>query len=127
MALIGLHTKKPKHAYEIVNDIKDRYMGDWTVISMSSAHKHLNALEKKKFLETELKPSKNNVAQKVYSLINQVRRRDLVLRGNIFHGLSFINLYLSVIVPVTCIFAEKGTYHLPRGITFAPQALGVPR
>ncbi len=40
MALIGFHTEKPKHAYEIVNDIKDRYMGDWTVISMSSAHKH---------------------------------------------------------------------------------------
>ena len=50
----------------------------------------------------------------MYSLINQVRRRDLVLRGNIFHGLSFINLYLSVILPVMCIFVERGTYHLPR-------------
>ncbi|MFA5229099.1 MAG: hypothetical protein WC446_05060, partial [Candidatus Paceibacterota bacterium] len=28
---------------------------------------------------------------------------------------------------VTYIFAITGTYHLPRGITFAPQALGVPR
>ena len=63
----------------------------------------------------------------MYSLINQVRRRDLVLRGNIFHGLSFTNLYLFVIKPVMCIFAERGTYHLPRGITFAPLALGVPR
>jgi hypothetical protein len=41
--------------------------------------------------------------------------------------LFLAKLHLSGIVTVACIFAEKGTYHLPRGITFAPEALGVPR
>ena len=35
--------------------------------------------------------------------------------------------YVIVFVSVTYIFTITGTYHLPRGITFAPQALGVPR
>ncbi|MDD3638559.1 MAG: hypothetical protein PHG33_00545, partial [Bacteroidales bacterium] len=35
--------------------------------------------------------------------------------------------YITDFMSVTYIFAITGTYHLPRGITFAPQALGVPR
>ena len=35
--------------------------------------------------------------------------------------------YVAVFVSVTYILAITGTYHLPRGITFVPLALGVPR
>lgn len=48
MALLGLLSEKPKHAYEIENDIKERDMRYWTEISKSSIYKLLNKLEKKK-------------------------------------------------------------------------------
>jgi len=67
-ALLGLLSEKPKHAYEIEDNIKGRDMRYWTEISMSSVYKLLNKLEKRKLLRSEVKLSKNNVAQKVYSL-----------------------------------------------------------
>jgi DNA-binding PadR family transcriptional regulator len=67
-ALMGLLSEKPKHAYEIENDIKERDMRYWTEISMSSVYKLLNKLEKEKLLESKIKLSKNNLSQKVYSL-----------------------------------------------------------
>lgn len=67
-ALLGLLSERPKHAYEIESDIKERDMRYWTEISMSSVYKLLNKLEKDKLLESEMKLSKNNLSQKVYSL-----------------------------------------------------------
>jgi DNA-binding PadR family transcriptional regulator len=67
-ALLGLISEKPKHAYEIENDIKKRDMRYWTEISMSSVYKLLNKLEKRKLLESKVKLSKNNITQKVYSI-----------------------------------------------------------
>jgi DNA-binding PadR family transcriptional regulator len=73
-ALLGLISEKPKHAYEIENDIKERDMRYWTEISMSSVYKLLNKLESRKLLESEVKLSKNNVAQKIYSITEQGKR-----------------------------------------------------
>jgi DNA-binding PadR family transcriptional regulator len=67
-ALLGLLSEHPKHAYEIESDIKERDMRYWTEISMSSVYKLLNKLEKDKLLESELRISKNNLSQKVYSI-----------------------------------------------------------
>ena len=67
-ALLGLLSEKPKHAYEIESDIKERDMRYWTEISMSSVYKLLNKLEQRSFLKSEVKLSKKNVAQKIYSL-----------------------------------------------------------
>ncbi|MFH1174172.1 MAG: PadR family transcriptional regulator [archaeon] len=73
-ALLGLISEKPKHAYEIENDIKERDMRYRTEISMSSIYKLLNKLESIKLLESKVKLSKNNVAQKVYSITNQGKK-----------------------------------------------------
>ena len=73
-ALLGLISEKPKHAYEIENDIKERDMRYWTEISMSSVYKLLNKLEKRKLLESKINLSKNNVAQKVYSLTQEGKK-----------------------------------------------------
>ena len=73
-ALLGLISEKPKHAYEIENDIKERDMRYWTEISMSSIYKLLNKLENRKLLESKVKLSKNNVAQKVYSITGQGKK-----------------------------------------------------
>ena len=70
-SLLGLLCEKPKHAYEIEMDIKERDMRYWTEISMSSVYKLLKKLEERKFLKSEVKLSKNNVAQKIYSLTDQ--------------------------------------------------------
>lgn len=67
-ALLGLLSEKPKHAYEIENDIKERDMRYWTEISMSSVYKLLNKLEKNHLLESEIQLSEKNVAKKIYSL-----------------------------------------------------------
>jgi DNA-binding PadR family transcriptional regulator len=71
MALLGLLSEKPKHAYEIESDIKERDMRYWTEISRSSVYKILNKLEKRKLLESEIKYSEKNVVQKIYSLTDQ--------------------------------------------------------
>ncbi len=70
-ALLGLLSEKSKHAYEIETDIKERDMRYWTEISMSSVYKLLKKLEERKLLKSEVKLSKNNVAQKIYSLTDK--------------------------------------------------------
>ncbi|MDD8013347.1 MAG: PadR family transcriptional regulator [Acidobacteriota bacterium] len=67
-ALLNLLSEKPKHAYEIEGDIKERDMRYWTEISMSSVYKLLNKLEAQGLLLSTVKLSKKNVAQKVYAL-----------------------------------------------------------
>ena len=73
-ALLGLLSEKPKHAYEIKNDIQERDMGYWTEISTSSIYKLLNKLEERGFLVSETKISEKNVVQKVYSLTEQGKK-----------------------------------------------------
>ena len=67
-ALLNLLSEKPKHAYEIEQDIQERDMRYWTEISMSSVYKLLNKLEGQGLLRSAVKLSKKNVAQKVYAL-----------------------------------------------------------
>ncbi|WP_407355202.1 PadR family transcriptional regulator [Methanolobus sp. WCC5] len=71
VALLGLVYEKPKHAYEIENDIKERDMRYWTDISMSSVYKLLNKLEKNGLLESEIRLSENNISQKIYKITPQ--------------------------------------------------------
>ncbi len=77
-ALLGLLSEKPKHAYEIKNDIKERDMGYWTEISTSSIYKLLNKLEERDFLVSETKISEKNVLQKVYTLTDHGREQFLL-------------------------------------------------
>ena len=67
-ALLNLLSEKPKHAYEIELDIKERDMRFWTEISMSSVYKLLNKLEAQQLLRSTVRLSKKQVAQKVYTL-----------------------------------------------------------
>ncbi len=80
-ALLNLLSEKPKHAYEIELDIKERDMRYWTEISMSSVYKLLNKLEAQKLLRSSVKLSKKQVAQKVYALTAAGRKafRDKLL------------------------------------------------
>jgi DNA-binding PadR family transcriptional regulator len=73
--LLGLLSEKPKHAYEIEMDIKNRYMRYWTEISMSSVYKLLRKLEEKKLLDSEVKLSQNNVAHRIYSLTDYGKKQ----------------------------------------------------
>jgi len=73
-ALLGLLSEKPMHAYEIETCIKERSMRDWTEISMSSVYKLLKKLEDGKLVKSSVTLSKNNVAQKTYSLTPEGRK-----------------------------------------------------
>lgn len=72
-ALLGLICEKPKHAYEVEKDIKDRDMRYWTEISMSSVYKLLNKLEDRGFLSSEIRLTEKNINQKVYSITEEGR------------------------------------------------------
>lgn len=67
-ALLMLLVEKPMHAYKIEQEIENRSMREWTEISTSSIYKLLRKLEEGGLLESEIKLTKNNIAQKIYSL-----------------------------------------------------------
>lgn len=74
-ALMGLVCEKPKHAYEVESDIKERDMRYWTDISMSSVYKLLNKLEERGLLESEMRLSEKNINQKVYFPTKEGRKQ----------------------------------------------------
>jgi len=67
-AMLGLLSEKPKHAYEIKLDIENRSMDYWTEISQSSIYKLLNSLEKRNLVKSNIKLSKKNISQKIYTI-----------------------------------------------------------
>lgn len=67
-ALLGLLCEEKMHAYKIEEEIKNRSMREWTEISMSSVYKLSRKLEEKGLIKSEIKISKNNRSQKIYSI-----------------------------------------------------------
>jgi len=74
-ALLGLLSEKPMHAYEIEKIIEKRNMRYWTEISFSTLYYELNKLEEKKFVTSETKISEKNVAQKIYTINSNGRKK----------------------------------------------------
>ncbi|MCW3999128.1 MAG: PadR family transcriptional regulator [Candidatus Bathyarchaeota archaeon] len=70
-AILGLICEKPMHGYEIEKTIEERNMRYWTEISLPSIYKVLTKLEKKSLITSEIKLSKNNIAQKIYTITPQ--------------------------------------------------------
>jgi DNA-binding PadR family transcriptional regulator len=70
-AILGLICEKPMHGYEIEKTIEERNMRYWTEISFPSIYKTLPKLEKKGLITSEIKLSKNNIAQKIYTITPQ--------------------------------------------------------
>ena len=67
-ALLGLLCERPMYAYEIEKIIEERNMRHWTEISFSTLYYELKKLQQKKLVTAKTKLSKNNVAQKVYTI-----------------------------------------------------------
>jgi DNA-binding PadR family transcriptional regulator len=67
-ALLGLLCERPMYAYEIEKIIEERNMRHWTEISFSTLYYELKKLQQKKLVTAKTKISKNNVAQKVYTI-----------------------------------------------------------
>ncbi|WP_424358599.1 PadR family transcriptional regulator [Methanocella sp. MCL-LM] len=84
-ALLSLLCEKPMHGYEIEKTIEDRNMRYWTEISFYSIYRVLRKLEEKGLVESQLKLSKNNVSQKVYTVTEPGR---VTTREKILHNLS---------------------------------------
>ena len=74
IAVLGLICEKPMHGYEIEKTIGERSMRYWTEISLPSIYKVLKKLEEKGFIKSEIKLSKNNVSQKIYTATKSGRR-----------------------------------------------------
>ena len=66
--LLGLLSEEPMHPYKIEQVIEERSMREWTEISTSSIYKLLRKLESAELIDSEIKISKNNLSQRVYSL-----------------------------------------------------------
>jgi DNA-binding PadR family transcriptional regulator len=73
MALLGLLSEGPMHAYGIEKEIENRSMREWTEISMSSVYKLLNKLEEDGMIGSEARLAPNNVAQRVYAITESGR------------------------------------------------------
>lgn len=73
-ALLGLLSEGPMHAYKIEQEVKNRSMREWTEISMSSIYKLLRKLEKGKLVKSDIKLSKKNLSQKVYSITSNGKK-----------------------------------------------------
>jgi DNA-binding PadR family transcriptional regulator len=84
-AILGLICEKPMHGYEIEKTIEERNMRYWTEISLPSIYKILPKLEKKQLITSEIKLSKNNIAQKIYTITPQGQQ---TLKNNLIEILS---------------------------------------
>ncbi len=73
-ALLGLLCERPMYAYEIEKIIKERNMRHWTEISFSTLYYELKKLQQKKLVTTTIKLSKNNIAQKIYTINNNGKK-----------------------------------------------------
>jgi DNA-binding PadR family transcriptional regulator len=73
MALLGLLSEGPMHAYGIEKEIENRSMREWTEISMSSVYKLLNKLEEDGMIGSEVRLAPNNVTQRVYDITENGR------------------------------------------------------
>ncbi|MDG6218436.1 MAG: PadR family transcriptional regulator [Candidatus Thermoplasmatota archaeon] len=67
-ALLSLLCERPMYAYEIEKIIEERNMRYWTEISFSTLYYELKKLEKKQLVNSNIQLSKNNVAQKIYTI-----------------------------------------------------------
>jgi DNA-binding PadR family transcriptional regulator len=67
-ALLGLLCERPMYAYEIEKLIEERNMRCWTEISFSTVYYELKKLQKKDLVTEKIQISKNNLAQKIYSI-----------------------------------------------------------
>jgi DNA-binding PadR family transcriptional regulator len=72
-ALLALLCERPMHGYEIEKTIEDRNMRYWTEVSFYSIYRILRKLEKRGLAQSEIRLSRNNVSQKVYSVTDAGR------------------------------------------------------
>ena len=73
-AILGLLCERPMYAYEIEKIIEERNMRHWTEISFSTLYYELKKLQQKKLVTAKTKISKNNVAQKVYTINDEGKK-----------------------------------------------------
>lgn len=72
VALLGLLSEKPKHAWQIERDVEHRSMRSWTDLSQSTIYRQLTSLHKAGFVASE-QDVVDGRARKVYSLTDAGR------------------------------------------------------
>jgi DNA-binding PadR family transcriptional regulator len=80
IALLGLLCEKPRHAYELEQEVRDRSMRSWTDLSMSSIYKTLKKLEAAGLTSCRVELSEKNIAQKIHQVTENGRE---TLKGNL--------------------------------------------
>ncbi len=70
VALLGLLSERPMHAWEIERTARHRDLRSWTELSTSTIYKHLTALEKNGHLESREEVADGRL-RKVYSITDQ--------------------------------------------------------
>ncbi len=73
------------HGYEIEKTIEERNMRYWTEISLPSIYKVLKKLEKQGLIKAEIRLSKNNITQKIYTATQEGHR---TMKNNLIDILS---------------------------------------
>ena len=68
LALLGLLSEGPRHAYDLEHLIEARQMRSWTEIGFSSIYAVLKRLERQKFVRSRREPSPHGPARRVYRM-----------------------------------------------------------
>jgi DNA-binding PadR family transcriptional regulator len=99
IAILGLICEKPRHGYEIEKTIEDRNMRYWTEISLPSIYKIVKKLEEKGLIKSEIKLSKNNQTQKIYTTTksgqNTLKNNLIAILSNVEKPIWRIDLAVS--------------------------------
>jgi DNA-binding PadR family transcriptional regulator len=71
LAILGMVSETPKHAYRLEQEIVERGMRQWTEIGFSSIYYVLNKLEQAGWLASELREEGSGPARRVYRLTDE--------------------------------------------------------
>ncbi len=72
MALLGLLSEEPMHAWQIEKEVRERDMRFWTDLSQSTIYKQLRALEKAQLIDCREEVAEGRL-RKIYSLTDAGR------------------------------------------------------
>ena len=71
LVILGLLMEKPKHGYEIMQDIKQRGFEHWANINIASSYNHLNSLEEKSAIKSTTEKVGNMPERKVFTITDK--------------------------------------------------------
>ncbi len=75
LVILGLLLEKPKHGYEIIQDVKNRKLDHWANINVASIYNHLASLETQAAVTAAVEKVGKTPERKVFTITDRGRER----------------------------------------------------